>query len=225
MHHQTHRCSKPWSSRSKAIPAAMRWGVSADNTPGHRENVRPGRRRGHPNEPPARTSTATPHPEDARLARRAGGLPDRRHRPSPGRVGNPRPPNAFFCTGTAAPAPRRSARAPPAVGHRGDPGRNDRPVRRHHSHHPGARTPSLGPPSSGHPRTPRQHTKPRSLAATQHATMHDTRPAAAEGVTRAWGERDPQRLLHGITARHVTQTASAARTGPAGCETTGWPPG
>jgi len=42
-------------------------------------------------------------------------------------------------------------------------------------------------PSSGHPRTPRQHTKPRSLAATQHATMHDTRPAAAEGVTRAWG--------------------------------------
>jgi hypothetical protein len=116
LHHQTHRCSKPWSSRSKAIPAAMRCGVSGTTHQAIERNVRPGRRRGHPNEPPARTSTATPHPEDARLARRAGGLPDRRHRPGPGRVGNPRPPTPSFAPVPPLPppaaVPRTSRRGP-----------------------------------------------------------------------------------------------------------------
>jgi hypothetical protein len=47
-HHQTHRCSKPWSSRSKAIPGAMRCGVSADNATRHREKRLPGQPKGHP---------------------------------------------------------------------------------------------------------------------------------------------------------------------------------
>jgi hypothetical protein len=187
-------------------------------------SVRPGSRRNHPNEPPARTITPTPHPEDARWARRAGGLPGRRHRPGPGGAGSPFAANAFLCTGTATPAPRRSACALPVMGHRGDPGRNDRLVRRHDPHHPCPGTPSLGPPqSSSQPQNPTPTDQAEILSDPPHATVHEHQTGGRRSDARV-GERDPQRLPHGITTRHVTRTASADRTGPAGCQRNGWPP-
>ena len=77
--------------------------------------------------------------------------------------------------------------------------------------------------AAANPRTPRQQTKPRSLAATPHATVHKHQTGGRRSNARV-GERDPQRLPHGITTRHVTRTASADRTGPAGCQRNGWPP-
>jgi hypothetical protein len=65
--------------------------------------------------------------------------------------------------------------------------------------------------AAANPRTPRQQTKPRSLAATPHATAHKHQTGGRRSDARV-GERDPQRLPHGITTRHVTQTLRL--TGP-----------
>ena len=144
--------------------------------------------KGHPNEPPARTITATPHPEDACQTRRAGSLPDRRHGPGPGGPGNLLAAGAFLYTRTATPAPRNSARALPAVGHRRDPGRNDRPVRRHDPHYPGTGTHPLGPPrSSSLPRTPRQHARTGSLA--RHGLKRRSAGSVQQGRGRAGHSR------------------------------------